>query len=142
MSDRMSFDTYKAVLQSCSEVEIYTMLSGLENKLWNTSTAVERGLLNPSVKLEQDIQDIRDMIQLGINETSRFGVINPLILDDQIESNDIIRIYTPSPEYWNWYKYWDRWRNALRIEQYEEVMVAINEEVDVPHLPLNSWLDS
>lgn len=137
-----SLDTYKLILEDSSEVQVYIMLNGMSTRLLETNVAVQKGLLSPSHKLEQDIADLKDMIRMGVDETARFGVIDPLVVDDQIKSNvPGAVIYSPSAHYWKWYSFWDGWKNGLTAEQWAEVEMAIDEDLSIlPHMPLKSWL--
>lgn len=69
------------------------------------------GRISSTPELEQWLVEAQEMIGLAVDQSSRFGVVQP-------RGEDGVAV----PEYWTWYRKWDAGWKALAQEEREEIL--------------------
>lgn len=138
-----TIDKFTTVLESCSEVVLFTIIEGLVGMLFSINQGIKNKKMEITDELEQKVMEIKNSLLLCVQHTSRFGVKEPLVdyfEESVMGESDKGSYKTPSPEYDLWLNFWVSWKNSLSYDQWVDVDKAIVEDNEnVPNLPKKKW---
>jgi len=122
---------YDAYIKTCPEVELYFAIDTFGGFVWRMNHDLADGRIESSAGVEQDIINMQGRMEIAIDQSVRFGVIEPR------------KDGRASESYWRWFRWWDAWSKAMSNAQFREVDRAITNHEDLSRFrPDGDWKDT
>ena len=124
---------FKEKITTCSEYNLYFIIDECGGFIWRMNHDLSHGRIDdPSGSIQKDIQNVQVLIKLAVEETKRFGV--PFKMNENGSACN---------EYWNWYRFWDKWKKELSDEDWNSINYMMEKDIpiDEKYLPKTKWTD-
>ena len=125
-------ESKKAELLKMNETETFFLIDECGGFIWRMNHEMSHGRIpiESHAGVHEDMMAVKELQQFVVDNLMRFGV-DPLSAKDR-ENGD----------YWKWFGFWDKWRNGLSDEDWDNMIKLIkNNESYEKYLPETTWKD-
>ncbi len=122
-----------------TEITLYFLIDEIGAFTWrmNHDMAHNRIPVGDHAAIDKDITSASKQQRLAVEQCKRFGVEEPF--DDQ---------GVATPDYWNWYRWWDSWKKALTDKEWDVLNIALSKDDGLTedemlfYRPNGTWQDT
>lgn len=134
----MSDEAFYKKIAECEEHELYFIINEIGGFLWRMNHDLADGRIKSSPGIDEDLKNLSALQQKAVEQTVRFGVP----FKQEMKMNSILKeeVLVTCDEYWQWYRFWDKWKDDLKPEEWAQVSSRISNEQGIGEfLPKEKW---
>ena len=116
----MLSDKLKKVFDECSEFYLWMAIEQLGGFLWRMNHDLADGRIDSTPGIEEDLVNMQKKIEYAVEQTSRFGIEDPLNKTDEGKAG--------REAYWTWYRGWKKHTDEMSDGELSAVGKRLSED--------------